>query len=169
VPDLATLTDRILVPSVQFEPEVVTEWLTQVAIAAALGDEPSLLSVEARIPPDSWFRRWLRWSVTLVHPKSTNDDLVSSLQRLGEDVQVFVGEPRVCDLFRLHDEIRRSFRVVLVRVKDSKWPDIARALANISSKTSTWLRGSRTGPLPLDVFFELCLTTADSPEKRARS
>jgi hypothetical protein len=165
--DLATLTDRVLVPNVQFEPDVVTEWLTQVAIAAALDDEPALLSVEARIPPDSWFRRWLRWSVTLVHPKSTDDDLVSSLQRLGEDVRVFVGEPRVPDLYKLHAEIRRSLRAALVQVDDSKWPEVARALANISSKTSTWLQGSRTGPLPLDAFFELCLATADTPEKRA--
>lgn len=164
--DLSDLTNRILLPSVQFEPDVVTEWLTQVSIAAALDDELVLLAVEARIPPDSWFRRWLRWAVTLVHPKSTDDDLVASLQHLAKDVEVFVGDPRVCDLHKLHDEIRHSFRRVLVRIGDSRWPEVARALAHISGKTSTWLMGARTGPLPLDAFFELCFATADTAEKR---
>src|SRR5690606_21900756 len=133
---------------------ILASWLTEIELAAAVGDNLALSHAEASIPPDTWFRRWLRFCVMVARPECTQDDIVDSLMDLGQDIEVFKGDPRVCDLYRLHGEIRNSFRNALSRRDDGRWCEAMKALARISTGTSTWLMGSRDAPLTPDTLFE---------------
>ncbi len=163
---LPPLTERVLSDRVHLEDDILEDWLIEIELAAADGDEVALLHAEASIPPDSWFRRWLRFCVTRVHPEFTTDQIVSSLHDLSRDVKVFEGDPRVCDLYSLHGEIQRSFRQALAGLDDARWQDALMVLSRISAETSTWLQRSRSGPLPVDALLEIVVATANSEVKR---
>ena len=120
------------------------------------------MRTEAHIPSDSWYRRWLRFCVTLVHPATTADDLIASVRELSKNIEVFVGDPRACDLYRLHGAIRMSFRRMLERLDDTRWEEALNYFATISDETNTSLQRARMGPLPVDALCELCLEAADS-------
>lgn len=163
---LHELTAKVVAPGIHYQDGLLSQWLTEVQIAAAVGDAIALSGTEACVPTDTWFHRWLRFSLMLMHPESTQEDIVASLQDLGQDVEVFEGDPRVCDLYSFHGTIQRSFRDALSRLDDIRWGQALDALGEISSETSTWLQGARGGPLPLDALFELCFATCDSDAKK---
>lgn len=162
--DLDSLTSAVLESSVEFEPDRFIDWFTEIRFSTR--DPVRLMRAESQIPSDSWFHRWLRYCITLVHPATTSDDLVEALRKLSTDIQVFAGKPRACDLFKLHDEIQLSFRRTLGRLNESQWPKALECLAAISRGTSTWLQGTRTGPLRADILLELCLSAADTATKK---
>lgn len=120
------------------------------------------------IPPDTWYHRWLRFAVAL-RRNIGEQTLVADLHRLSEDVDMFKGDLRVIDLHSIHDEIRASFRQALNRFDDVQWSNAVEALAKIGTETSSWLQRSRSGPLPVDAFLELCLATADTDAKRRKA
>jgi hypothetical protein len=161
------LTDDVLDHHVQFEPDRFHRWFLQIRLWASAGDTVSLMRTEARILTDSWFRRWLRFCVTLVHPATSADDLVASVRALSQNVEVFVGDPRACDLYKLHGAIRMSFRKMLERLDDTRWEEALNYLATISDETNTSLQRARMGPLPVDALSELCLEAADTLAKKA--
>jgi hypothetical protein len=159
---------EVLTRAVRFDEDLLPNWLTELDLAKAIGDETTLFRVENMIPSDSWFHRWLRFAVAL-RRDIDEETLVADLHRLSEDVDVFGGDPRVVDLYSVHDEIRASFRQALDRFDDVQWSNAVEALAKIGKETSSWLQRSRGGPLTLDAFFELCLATADTELKRAKA
>ena len=165
--EIDALTDDVLDHHVQFEPDRFLRWFLQIRLWASAGDTVSLMRTEARIPTDSWFRRWLRFCVTLVHPATTTDHLIASIRELSQNIEVFVGDPRACDLYRLHGAIRMSFRRMLERLDDARWEEALNYLATISDETNTSLQRARMGPLPVDALSELCLEAADTPAKKA--
>ncbi len=164
--DLGPLTDLAAAKDIQFHPEPLHEWLTELELAAARGQMDSLRLIQLRITPDTWYKRWLRFCVRLANDTHARD-LIDELKGLSENVEVFKGEPRVCDLVYLHGEIRWSFRKVLVKLGDEDWAAAIGILASISKNTTTYLQGSREGPLPLDAMLELCIETADTPTKHS--
>ena len=164
--DLGELTEGVLSEDIQFHAERLRLWRTEIALASITGDEEGLRRAELRIIPSSWFRKWLCFCLVLVRQTSTPDELLDALKQLSENVEVFKGKPRGCDLYALHDEIQTSFGEMLVRLDGERWVAAINVLAKISAAVSTWLRGSRSGPLPLDVMFDLCLDTADSEDQR---
>jgi hypothetical protein len=165
--EIDTLTDSLLDTHVQFEPERFFRWFLEIRLWAAAGETVSLMRAEGRIPNDSWFHRWLRFCVTLVHPSTTIEALIGSLRDLSRSIEVFVGEPRVCDLYRLHGAIRMSFRMLLERLDESLWEEALNYLGAISDGTNTSLQRTRMGPLPIDALSEQCLEAADTQIKRA--
>ena len=162
--DLDSLTSAVLDSAVEFEPDRFIDWFTEIRFSAK--DPGRLMRAEGQIPSDSWFHRWLRYCITLVHPATSSDDLIEALRNLSTDIEVFAGKPRACDLFKLHDEIQLSFRRTLERLNESQWPKALEYLAAISRGTSTWLQGTRTGPLRADILLELCLSAADTAAKK---
>jgi hypothetical protein len=165
--DLDQLTADVCTREVQYREGLLGRWLAGLDVAAALGDHAALFRAETLIPSDTWFRRWLRFAVTL---RTANaGTAVRELTALATDVEVFKGDPRVVDLYALHGDIRESFRGALEWLEDAHWSDAVDALAQISTATSRWLARSRSGPLPLDAFFELCLATADTDAKRRKA
>jgi hypothetical protein len=165
--EIDALTDDVLDSHVQFEPDRFLRWFLQIRLWASAGDTVSLMRTEARIPSDSWYRRWLQFCVTLVHPATTADDLIASVRELSKNIEVFVGDPRACDLYRLHSAIRMSFRSMFERLDDARWEEALNYLATISDETNTSLQRARMGPLPVDALCELCLEAADTPAKKA--
>lgn len=163
---LHELTVKVLAPGVEFHRELLSQWLTELELAAATGDDTSLTGVHACIPSDTWFRKWLRFRVTLFRQSLGEDELVSVLQDLSENIEVFQGSPRVCDLYGLHRDIQRSFQYALVRLDDRHWSDAIAGLGRISTATTTWVQQSRSGPLTVNALFEICLATANTDAKR---
>jgi hypothetical protein len=163
--DLGALTERVVAKEIQFHPEPLHIWLTELELAAARGKADSLGLIQLRITPDTWYRRWLLFCVSVAKSRPTSV-LLNELKELSENVGVFKGEPRVCDLLHLHGEIRDSFRKMLVKLDDQDWATATEILASISKNTTTYLRGSRDGPIPLDAMLDLCSETADTPNKR---
>lgn len=161
-------TSEVLTRAVRLDEDLLTKWLTELDLAQAKGDETVLFRVENMIPPDTWYHRWLRFAVAL-RRDIDDETIVADLHRLSEDVKVFEGDPRVVDLYSVHDEIRSSFRQALNRLHDAQWFDAIEALAKIGTETSSWLQRSRGGPLPIDSFLKLCLATADTDAKREKA
>jgi hypothetical protein len=161
-------TSEVLTREVRLDEDLLPKWLTELDLARAKEDETTLFRVENMIPPDTWYHRWLRFAVAL---RRTIDEetLVADLHRLSEDVDVFKGDLRVVDLFSIHDEIRTSFRQALNRFDEVQWSSAVEALAKIGKVTSSWLQRSRSGPLPIDAFLELCLATANTDVKRRKA
>ena len=167
--DLNGLTTKVISERIQFDHKSLAYWISAISFSDAEGDQSSLAQSEIAIQPDSWFHKWLRFCLVIYRSKSTQDEIVSALADLSQNIEVFEGKPRACDLYELHDLIRRSFRKVLSYLDDKHWEIALSALKDISVKTSTWLQSIRNGPLPLDELFELCISTANSEEKRRLS
>lgn len=166
--DLDALTLEVSTRAVRLDGDLLSRWLIELDLAKAKGDEVALFRVENMIPPDSWYHRWLRFAVALRRDIG-NETVVADLHRLSEDVDVFEGDPRVVDLHSIHDEIRNSFGQALHRLDDVQWFNAVEALAKIGTETSSWLQRSRSGPLPIDAFLELCLATAGTDAKRGKA
>ena len=167
--EIDALTDEVLDHRVQFEPDRFLRWFLQIRLWTLAGDTVSLMRTDSRIPNDSWYRRWLRFCVTLVHPATSPDDLIASVRTLSQNIEVFVGDQRACDLYKLHGAIRMSFRRMLERLDDNRWEEALNYLATISDETNTSLQRARMGPLPVDALSELCLEAADTPAKKGHS
>jgi len=165
--DLDSLTEAVLEKGVEFDPGRVTRWLTEIALSAAVGSDDALRRAERRILPDTWYHKWLLFCLTLGRTGNQTEALLTSLRSLSDNTEVFKGEPRACDLLQLHGEIRSSFGDLLSRLDQDQWLQAFEALANICRRTTTYLRGSRCGPLTLDALLDLCHSTADTPQKRA--
>ncbi|OWY60550.1 hypothetical protein B7486_68575, partial [cyanobacterium TDX16] len=144
--DLDELTAEVRTREVRLQDALMDRWLTALDFAQATGDEVGLFRVESLIPADTWYHRWLRFAVALRRDLESGD-LLSDLEALSVDINPFHGEPRVCDLYAVHHDIRASFRGFLDGLDDDEWCVAADALARLSAGTTTWLQGSRTGPL----------------------
>lgn len=158
------LTAEVGTREVRLQDDLMERWLTALDLAWSTGDQASLFSAESLIPSDTWYHRWLRLAVALRRDLET-DDLLSELEGLSVDINPFQGDPRVCDLYPVHDDIRASFRKVLLDLEDHDWCVAADYLARLSTGTTTWLQGSRSGPLPLDELLDLLMETSDSERK----
>ena len=166
--DLNGLTTKVISERIQFDNKSLAYWISAISFSDAKGDQLSLAQSEIAIQPNSWFHKWLRFCLVIYRSKSTQeeDEIVSALADLNQNIDVFEGKPRACDLYELHDLIRRPFRKMLSYLDDKHWEIALSAFKDISVKTSTWLQSIRNGPLPLDELFELCISTANSEEKR---
>ncbi len=141
-------------------------WLIALDISAATGDYAGLTAAEALIPPDSWYRRWLGFTVLLHRGDVDVSVLLTELDALSRDIHVFEGQPRIVDLFPLNRYIQASFRTVLTRLNDDDmWCAAADSLARLSSDLTTWLRGSRSGPLRIDEFLRMLMSTATTQRR----
>ncbi len=166
--DLESLTREILTRAVRLEDNLLTRWLTELDVLGAKGDEAALFRVENLIPSDTWYHRWLRFAVAL---RRDLDDatVLSDLHRLSDEIEVFQGDPRVVDLYPILGDIRASFRQMLGRLDDEDWSTALDALVTIGAKTTTWLDGSRNGPLPIDALLALILEAANTEPKRRKA
>lgn len=165
-PDLLALTKSVKTNDVRLHDDLMERWLIALDIATAIGDDVGLNAAEAVIPSDSWYRRWLKFTVLLHRGDVHLSVILSELEALSHDIRIFEGEPRVVDLYPIHRDIQASFRTVLMRVEDDDmWCAAADSLARISSETTSWLQGSRSGPLPVDEFLELLMSTASSDRR----
>lgn len=166
VAKLHDLTIQVISPGIEFKDKSFSQWLAELELASVAADDQSLAAIQGCIPSDTWYRRWLRFRVTLLRPTTTQDQLAHALRELSSDIQIFAGKPRVCDLYQLHDHIRESFKEALSCLQEEHWPNALESLSAISKGTTSWLQGSRGGPLILNSLLELCLAASNTAEKR---
>lgn len=140
---------------------VTTEWLVALDVARARKEGDALLRAMLSIGGNFWYRRWLRFAVAL-RRETEFAVLFRDLVALSTNVEIFVGEPRVVDLFRIHHDIQESFEMLLERATDAEWVASIDVLADIGRATIAWLFSTRSGPLPVDALLEMCARTANS-------
>lgn len=163
-PRLLTLTREVQARSVQWQSEVVEEWLDACAIAAHQ-DPIGLNAAEALIDGPGWYRCWLRFAVALTrgeasHTQDRSSLAVAALQRLKEDLDPFSGDPRSCDLYRIHGTIERTIRRAIAMLDDEGWTTAVQILTEVSRAITTSLFGELGGPLPPDRLLSLVVETA---------
>jgi len=163
---LFELTRAVLKPGVQFEPTPVHRWLDACGIAARR-DHLGLASAEALLQGEGWYRCWLRFVVGLCRAEASAATLRSNcalgaLKLLIEDLRPFVGDPRACDLYRLHETITSTLRRALTLLDDVSWAAGTQMLVRVCDEISTTISGEMGGPLARDTLIELVLEGSSS-------
>jgi hypothetical protein len=122
---LLELTRSVQEPSAHWEESRINAWLDRCAIAART-DSIGLTTAEALIDGEGWYRCWLRFAIRLCAAEAAPGDQTSrlaleALELLTEDVRPFVGDPRACDLYRLHPIIGQTITDALGLLVDDQW------------------------------------------------
>jgi hypothetical protein len=91
---------------------------------------------------------------------------LDSLRLLTEDLDPFSGDPRACDLYRLHGIIHATIRRALALLEDAAWAEGIRVLDEVSGSITTTIWGELGGPLPPDTLMRLTVETATSATRR---
>src|SRR5690606_5349223 len=94
---------------------------------------------------------------------NTGYDVVSIFSMLNEDVRPFVGNPRACDLYKIHDLIRYSLErgLALVDTRD-EWEIVLEIVKNVSTSTATRFDQEDGGPISVGTVIDLLLPYATS-------
>ena len=140
--------------------EVVDRFLTAVFCAARRGDD--LGEVRGSLAGPGFYPAWLRFCCDLAEVEAGEGDIVSSLVELADYTAPFVGRPRACDLYSIHDLCEESFRRAAALVAADRWSAALGPLIGIADETTTTLSGSPGGPL---TSFDLIETLLPHAEK----
>gem|GEM_PF-3436120 len=131
-------------------------WAEAVQLLAI--SEPTLLgAIREMIPESNWYMNWLHFVIRVSELAALNNPeadlrsrgIVLALTKLAEDTDPFKGQPRACDLFGLHKNIRESlsFALSMLLPEHDHWLQALDALKAICSGTTTYLSNSESGPL----------------------
>jgi len=152
-------------------PEVdnVRTWLSSIRLLAHTADGCITIdSEEPRVQGEGWYRCWLRYILALSKAEAVskagatfNINTVFSI--LIEDVRPFVGNPRACDLYRLHGVIEEtlSLGLSLLRTLD-EWDHAIEVLLMVSSETATRMDREDGGPVSIGTVIDLLLPYVSS-------
>lgn len=156
---------------VQFDPEPVLRWLDACTIAARR-DPIGLAAAEALLQGEGWYRCWLRFTAVLCRAEALSKDQQSpealkALELLTGDLRPFVGDPRACDLYRLHALIASTLRRALSLLDDSSWSAGVNTLVRVCDETSTTLFGELGGPVARDVLLDLVVDDSNPARQEA--
>ncbi|MEX2105574.1 MAG: hypothetical protein WD810_01620 [Solirubrobacterales bacterium] len=139
--------------------EVVDRFLTAVLCAARRGE--SLGEVRCSLAGPGFYPAWLRFCCDLAGVEAGEGDIVSSLVELAEHTDPFVGKPRACDLYPIHNLCEESFRRAAALVAEDRWGTALGPLIDIADGTTTTLSGSPSGPLTSFDLIEILLPHAE--------
>jgi hypothetical protein len=138
---------------------VVDRFLTAVFCAARRGDD--LEEIRGSLAAPGFYTAWLRFCCDLAEMEASGGDIVSSLAELADHTAPFVGRPRACDLYSIHDLCAESFRRAAALIADDQWAAASRTLVAIADETTTTLSGSPGGPLTSLDLIEILLSYAE--------
>jgi len=169
VPDrdgLLSLTNAVLQERIEFEPIAIYRWLDACTLAAR-SDPLGLAAAEALLAGEGWYRCWLRFVVGLCRAEASSEADASSgaicaLNELKGDLRPFVGKPRACDLYQIHEVIASTIRRAISIVNDRDWADAVRILQAVSNGIGVTLNGEMAGPLPKDLLLELIVSATNA-------
>lgn len=161
---LLDLTQTVQKRDIQWEPGSLLPWLSLLAVAS-LRDPRALDIVDAAIVGDGWYRCWLRFAVGLVRAEGEplehrSTHALAALDCLAADLRPFVGDPRSCDLYRIHDVIAETIRRAIRALDAEHWEQGLRKLKKVSDEISTTLFGEISGPVPADLVLDIAVRTA---------
>lgn len=165
---LLDLTTQVQEHSIQFETEAIGSWLDACALAAHL-DPLGLSTAEALIVGEGWYRCWLRFALALIRAETADLTcrgtlVLESLQLLKHDLNPFSGDPRSCDLYRLHSEIANTLRRAMNGLNDTQWEEGLTLLNEVSTSITTTISGELGGPIPPDLILRIAIENA-TPER----
>ncbi len=162
---LLDLTRQVQQPSIDLEPGAVGPWLDACALAAHR-DPLAINTAEALIAGDGWYRCWLRFALRLSVAEAADPGVRGSLafdalHLLTDDLNPFSGDPRACDLFRLHDVIQDTISRAMCLLDDNQWKFGLELLKKISSSVTTTLSGEVGGPVPPEFLLRIAVDGAN--------
>ncbi|GAB1043068.1 MAG: hypothetical protein SPiBPW_14350 [Shewanella algae] len=115
-----------------------------------------------------WYKCWLRYVIELTIAESakrsnTPYDICSIFSLLNEDVRPFAGNPRACDLYKIHGLIKESLArgLTLIETED-EWRNVLEIIQNVSTSTATRFDQEDGGPISVGTVIDLLLPYADS-------
>lgn len=153
--ELTKLTKAVLQHDAQWNHSAVGRWVAMVMLAAHTSPT-ALRAVSVLIQGEGWYRCWLEYVVELARYKaSPTDSVIPIFKLLATDVSPFVGDPRACDLYRVHPLIATTLRLGLKHVKDEEWGSVLQILREAEDHTSTSLQGSISGPVEPALILKL--------------
>lgn len=167
---LLALTEQVQEHSIQHENNVISAWLDACALAAHL-DPLGIGTAEALIVGEGWYRCWLRFVLTLSRAEAANGKnrgllTLEALQLLKGDLNPFSGDPRSCDLYRLHSTIADTLRRAMDMLDDEQWERGLHLLNEVSTSISTTLFGELGGPVPPDLLLRIAVEGATPTRRR---
>ncbi|WP_413662104.1 hypothetical protein ACG1BZ_12565 [Microbulbifer sp. CNSA002] len=151
------------------EAQNVRTWVSSIKLVAYVEDCDRYLEKEAtRLQGEGWYRCWLRYVLALAQAEASENlgipiDIKSVFSLLTEDVRPFVGEPRACDLYRLHGLIEETLASGLTLVaSQSDWDFVINSILTVSSETGTRIDREDGGPVPIGTIIDLLVPYASS-------
>lgn len=164
--DLAAASTDVLAPMVEHDETRIIRWRQALGVLAFTRPQ-ELDGIAKGILPESWYRYWLLFLIELARlepekresPERAEQRALQAIGLLVKEVHPFAGDPRACDLYRLHGEIFDSIDVALktLRARDS-WVAALNNLETVTVKTTTFLQNSPNGPLTREAFCRLILS-----------
>lgn len=164
--DLTAANTDVLGPIVEHDGTKVGKWRQALGVLAFTRPQ-ELDRIAQSIQPESWYRYWLLFAVEVarleaeqpVAPERAERRALDAVGLLVKEVHPFVGDPRACDLYRLHGEIFDSIETALksLRTRES-WSAALKNLETVTKETTVFLQNSPSGPLTREAFCRLILS-----------
>ena len=163
---LLELSRRVQESGIQFEPAPLYAWLDAVELAARL-DPLGLSTAEGMLFGPGWYHCWLRFAVAVARARvsslsSAKSEAMDALRLLTQESNPFVGDPRACDLYRLHGVIASTIRQALWLIRTDEWRSALDVLAGVSDSVSTTISGELGGPVARDLVLQLVIEFTDA-------
>jgi hypothetical protein len=164
---LLDLSRRVQERGIQFEPAPLFGWLDAVELGARL-DPFGLSAAEGVLFGPGWYRCWLRFAIGLARSRvsGVSSEALDALRVLTEELDPFVGDPRACDLYRLHGVISFTIRRALSLIGSDEWRAALEVLGTVSERMSTTISGELGGPVPRDLVLQLVVEFTDASRVR---
>ena len=105
---------------------IFIELFSQIYYLAEQGDRKVIETVCSDCENINWFYNWIIYSVKMAelcaHTEQMNskiicESVITNLELLLQDTEVFKGEPRTCDLYFLQNELTRSYEQAIWKTK----------------------------------------------------
>ncbi len=114
----------------------------------------------SKFSANNWFYNWIIYYLKVIDlnrkPAFTYYDVKEAFDFLKYNVKPFLGKPRTCDLYSLHQFIYSSFEMGLkFIITKLQWKETIDTLVLVSNGTTTSLQRSISGPLSTDKLFRL--------------
>lgn len=154
---LFELTRKVQESSIQWRDGNIGVWLDACALSA-YRDQLGLVSAEALIIGEGWYRCWLRFTIALLRAEFSehidqSENAIKALRQLTDDLNPFSGDPRSCDLLYLHGVIQDTIIRALCLLNDDDWKQGLVILKKVSASITTTLDGELGGPIPPDFLL----------------
>ena len=149
--------------------EEVHEWMDACTIAAR-NDPIGLAAAEAILEGPGWYTCWLRFVIALAIAQARPGEEESeygleALRNLTVVRDPFLGDPRACDLYPIHELIYQTMQRALSLLDDTAWKAAIEILDCVSEAMSVTISGELGGPLPRNRLLHLAVNTA-GPTRR---
>lgn len=147
---------------------IFKELFSQIYYLAGQGDRKAIETVCTDCENINWFHNWIIYSIKMAElcthteqmdSKTICESVITNLELLLQDTEVFKGEPRTCDLYFLQNELTRSYeRAIELIAKNGTVEDMEKALGileRLDDETGTSFDHSMGGPLTDAEFLRL--------------